>query len=56
LMDVIIDSEFDEGVYPELVDCSVDSFESAGLLTRNDGIVIGLNDGSEFQVTVVKSK
>ena len=33
----------------------VNSFEDAGLMTRNKGIVVYLEDGSEFQVTVVQS-
>lgn len=32
---------------------SVVSFDRAGLLTSNEGIVVRLADGSEFQVTVV---
>ena len=32
------------------------SFESVGMLTRNEGLVIRMKDGSEFQVTVVKSR
>ena len=32
---------------------SVVSFERAGLLTSNEGIIVRLADGSEFQVTVV---
>lgn len=31
------------------------SFEDAGLLTRNEGLVVRLDDGTEFQVTVVES-
>lgn len=30
-------------------------FGSVGMLTRNNGLVVRLLDGSEFQVTVVKS-
>ncbi len=33
-----------------------DSFDAAGVLTRDDGIVVKMQDGSEFQVTVVRSK
>lgn len=39
---------------PEKV-ISVRSFEEAMLLTSNAGVVIRLEDGSEYQVTVVKS-
>lgn len=34
----------------------VRSFEEAGLMTRDDGIVLYLEDGSEFQVTVVQRR
>ena len=32
------------------------SFESVGMMTRNKGLVVRMNDGTEFQVTVVKSR
>lgn len=32
------------------------TFSDAGLMTSNDGLVVRLADGSEFQVTVVKSR
>jgi hypothetical protein len=32
------------------------TFEEAGVLTRNAGLVIVMRDGSEFQVTVVRSR
>ena len=31
------------------------TFASAGLLTRNEGVVVRFVDGTEFQVTIVKS-
>lgn len=34
----------------------VETYEEAGLLTRNDGLVIKAEDGSEYQVTIVQSK
>jgi hypothetical protein len=33
-----------------------DTFESKGLLTNNSGIVLSMEDGSEFQLQIVKSK
>lgn len=33
---------------------SILSFEDAGLMTRNNGVVVYMEDGSSFQVTVVK--
>ena len=32
------------------------TFESAGLMTSNEGLVVRLDDGSEFQVSVVRSR
>jgi hypothetical protein len=32
------------------------SFESVGMMTRNEGLVVRMKDGSEFQVTIVKSR
>jgi len=35
---------------------SIRSFEESGVLTDNKGLVITLTDGSEFQLTIVKSR
>ena len=35
---------------------SVRTFEEAGVLTRNAGLVYRLDDGSEFQITIVQSR
>lgn len=35
---------------------SVTTFESAQLLTRNAGIVLRMQNGSEFQVSIVQSR
>jgi hypothetical protein len=32
------------------------TFEASGLLTGNKGLVVKMNDGSEFQLTIVKSR
>jgi len=34
----------------------VQTFTEAGLLTRDEGLVVKLLDGNEFQITVVQSK
>ncbi len=34
----------------------VQSFAEAGVLTNNEGFVVRMEDGSEFQVTVVQSR
>jgi hypothetical protein len=35
---------------------SVRSFRSAGVLSSNEGAVVRMEDGSEFQLTVVQSR
>jgi hypothetical protein len=34
---------------------SVRSFEDAGVLTADSGLVLTLSDGSKFQITIIKS-
>jgi len=41
---------------PELEGVVVSTFRSAALMTRDDGVVVTLRDGSEFQLTIVQSK
>lgn len=36
--------------------CQIETFEDAGILTMNKGLVVRLHDGSEFQITIVQSK
>ena len=52
------DKEFgyDFGLETNLEDAIVTTFEQAGILTNNKGLVIQYADGSEFQITIVKSK
>ena len=53
-----------DGIDDEMVDedgngvrvTDVETFEEAALLTRDIGLVIRTSDGSEFQVTIVKSR
>lgn len=33
----------------------VDTFEQAGVMTSNRGLVLSFEDGSEFQITIVRS-
>ena len=35
---------------------SASSFEDAGIMTRNKGVVWRMADGSEFQITIIRSK
>ena len=39
-----------------LMDCRVRTFEEAGLLLRNKGLVITLPDDTEYQLTIVRSR
>lgn len=50
--DAIDYDEDGNGIYPE----NSRSFDSVMLLTDNKGVVVTLSDGSEFQLTIVKSK
>ena len=34
----------------------VATYEEAGMLTRNEGLVLKVEDGSEYQITIVQSK
>ena len=34
----------------------VQTFEAAGVLTTNNGLVIRTEDGSEFQITIIQSR
>ncbi|MCD7811235.1 MAG: hypothetical protein LUG91_05210 [Ruminococcus sp.] len=40
----------------ELYKAEVETFEEAGVLTSNRGLVLKLDDGSEYQLTIVKSR
>ena len=35
---------------------NVQSYQNAGLLTNNDGLLVTLEDGSEYQITIVRSR
>jgi hypothetical protein len=59
ILDVIMFSDADElegfGLSTELRPDRVETFEQAGLLTINKGLVINMDD-AEFQLTIVRSK
>ena len=44
-----------QGMLPEDV-VRVDTFENAGIMTNNRGLVVKMTDGSEFQITIIRSK
>lgn len=35
---------------------SVRTYQEAGVLTRDQGLLVQMNDGSEMQITVIRSK
>ena len=39
-----------------LVGCLVQTYENAGIMTYNKGLVVSLPNGSEFQLTIVQSR
>lgn len=45
-----------ESLYEGEEEIDITSFEEAGLLTNNEGLVLRLENGEEFQLTIVKSK
>ena len=46
----------DDDAFEELDVARTSSFDSVGLLTMNKGVVLTLGDGSEYQLTVVRSR
>jgi hypothetical protein len=46
------------GFYPDdgIAISRVSTFEQCGVMTMNKGLVVAMEDGSEFQITVVQSK
>jgi hypothetical protein len=38
------------------IEADVQSFRATGVLSGNEGLVVRLADGSEFQVTIVQSR
>jgi hypothetical protein len=54
--DIASDEELQTSLdHPGMANAQVKTFEDAGLLTRDRGIVLSLEDGSEFQITIVQS-
>jgi hypothetical protein len=54
--DIASDEELQASLdHPALANAQVKTFEDAGLLTRDRGIVLSLEEGSEFQITIVQS-
>ena len=56
LLSVLVDDEPCCAVFDPSAVVGAETFEDAGVLTRNHGLVVRMADGSEFQLTVVRSK
>lgn len=57
LLDEHVDDLDDAGLPPsELTGAEVETFADAGVLAADDGFVVTLTDGSEFQITVLQSR
>jgi hypothetical protein len=56
LLDQSADARKEDGWPEEMLGNHTASFEEVGVMTDNAGLVLRLEDGSEFQVTVVRSR
>ena len=55
-LEMILDGDYDvsDTAFEELV--SVATFEDAGVMSHDNGLVLRMSDGSEFQLCIVKSR
>lgn len=55
-LEMILDGDCDvcDTAFEELV--GVTTFEDAGVMSRDNGLVLRMSDGSEFQLYIVKSR
>ena len=56
LLDLLGDHICDELNHGSSPIRNVQSYQNAGLLTNNDGLLVTLEDGSEYQITIVRSR
>jgi hypothetical protein len=54
LADILANCNTSIGLDVEII--RVGTFAESGLLTRDSGVIVCLNDGTEFQLTVVRSR
>ncbi len=52
----LLDGTCDGEDFPEMANSRCQAFQDAGMLTRDAGVVLKLDDGSEFQVSIIQSK
>jgi hypothetical protein len=51
-----IEGDFEGEEFSELFRHHCPTFSEACIMTRNEGVVVQMRDGSEFQLTIVQSK
>ena len=57
LIEADADGDVDDSVGgPELREARLELFGDAGIMTRSEGLVVTLADGTQFQITVVQSR
>ena len=58
LLDDLVDHGFEDFDPPEILEniADVQTYEEAGVLTTNAGVVIRMADGTEWQVNIVRSR
>ncbi len=56
LRKLLLGEAYEDVITDELEDLLMRSFAEAGVLTCNKGLVITLADGSEYQLTIVRSR
>jgi hypothetical protein len=58
LLDLTADVDFceDEEIDESHVPSQITTFADAGVLTHDKGVVVRYDDGSEFQITIVRSR
>ncbi len=52
----LIDGACDGEDFPEMTNSRCQAFQDAGLLTRDNGVVLKLEDGSEYQIAITQSR
>ena len=51
----LLDGTCDGEDFPEMMNSRCQAFEDAGVMTRDSGVVLKLDDGSEYHITIQQS-
>ncbi len=52
----LLDGTCDGEDFPEMMNSRCQAFEDAGVMTRDSGVVLKLDDGSEYHITIQQSR